>query len=162
LATIMDKENIDVFERQMVLSKAELAARTEILLEAYSMQINIEALTMINIAKRQILPASAEYSGKLAAMVVSIGSIGLCSDYQKEMFETVSGLIGSTGKALKELEAIAKECTDIEEVSDKAEFCRDKVIPAMNKLRSFADELENNVDANLWPLPTYAEMLFIK
>jgi len=162
LITIMDKENIDVFERQMVLSKAELAARTEILLEAYSMQINIEALTMINIAKRQILPASAEYSGKLAATVASISSMGLCFDYQKEMLKTVSGLIGSTGKALKELEAIAKECADIEEVSDKAEFCRDKVIPAMNKLRGFADELEMNVDANLWPLPTYAEMLFLK
>jgi len=162
LATIMDKENIDVFERQMVLSKAELAARTEILLEAYSMQINIEALTMINIVKRQILPASAEYSGKLAATVASISSTGLCSDYQKEMLEAVSGLIGSTGKALKELETIAKECTDIEEVSDKAEFCRDKVIPAMCQLRQFADELETNVDADLWPLPTYAEMLFLK
>ena len=162
LATIMDKENIDVFERQMVLSKAELAARTEILLEAYSMQINIEALTMINIAKRQILPASVEYSGKLAAMVASISSTELSSDYQQEMLETVSGLIGSTGKALKELEAIAKECVDIEEVSDKAKFCRDKVIPAMCQLRQFADELEMNVDADLWPLPTYAEMLFLK
>jgi len=162
LATIMDEENINVFERQMVLSKAELAARTEILLEAYGMQINIEALAMINIVKRQILPASAEYSGKLAATVASISSTGLCSDYQKEMLETVSGLIGSTGKALKELEAITKEGADIKEISDKAEFCRDKVIPAMCQLRQFADELETNVDADLWPLPTYAEMLFLK
>ncbi|MBN2456811.1 MAG: glutamine synthetase III [Sedimentisphaerales bacterium] len=162
LATIMDEENVGVFERQKVLSKAELAARTEILLEAYSMQINIEALTMINIVKRQILPASAEYSGKLAATVASISSTGLCSDYQKEMLETVSELIGSTGKALKELEAITKECADIKEISDKAEFCRDKVIPAMCQLRQFADELETNVDASLWPLPTYAEMLFLK
>ena len=78
------------------------------------------------------------------------------------MLETVSGLIGSTGKALKKLEAITKECAGIEEISDKAEFCRDKVIPAMCELRQFADELEANVDADLWPLPTYAEMLFLK
>ena len=117
---------------------------------------------MINIAKRQILPASAEYSGKLAATVASISSTGLCSDYQKEMLETVSMLIGSAGKALKGLEAVVEKCAKIEDVSNKAEFCRDKVIPAMCDLRQFADELEMNVDADLWPLPTYAEMLFLK
>ena len=81
---------------------------------------------------------------------------------EKKMLEIISGLIGAAGKALKELEAIAKECADIEDGSDKAQFSRDKVIPAMNKLRGFADELEMNIDTDLWPLPIDAEMLFLK
>lgn len=162
LVTIMDKENVEVFERQNVLSKAELGARTEILLETYGMQINIEALTMLNMAKRQILPASAEYSGSLANTVESITSVGVSADSQKEMLKTVSNLVGSANEAVKKLEKIVAECADIGEALEKAEFCRDKVIPAMRELRKFGDALEMNVKADLWPLPTYAEMLFLR
>ena len=78
------------------------------------------------------------------------------------MLEKVSGLIGSADKALKVLEDVVEECAKTEDVTGKAQFCRDKVIPAMCELRKFADKLEMNVDADLWPLPTYAEMLFLK
>jgi len=162
LKTIMDEEIVRVFEKHNVLSKAELEARSDILLEAYSMTINIEAQTMLSIAKRQIMPASIIYSGSLAETVNAIESTGVDSGAQKSILEKVSRLVGSANKAVRGLEAAAKECGDIEEVSDKAEFCRDKVIPAMNKLREFADELEMNVDADVWPLPAYAEMLFLK
>jgi glutamine synthetase len=162
LKTIMDEENVRVFEKCSVLSKSELQARADILLEAYSMIINIEAQTMLNIVKRQILPASVKYSGCLVNVVNAMEPTGIDSATQKSMLEKLSELIGSADKALKELETVAKECADIKEVNGKAESCRDKIIPAMNKLRGFADELEMNVDADLWPLPTYAEMLFLK
>jgi glutamine synthetase len=162
LATIMDEENVNVFERQKVLSRDELRARTEILLEAYSMQINIEAMTMLNIAKRQILPAAVKYSSCLADAVNSVKSTGIDAVTQKSMLEQVSELTSSADKALKALEELVEKCAKIEDVSDKAEFCRDKVIPTMCELRQFVDELEMNVDADLWPLPTYAEMLFLK
>jgi glutamine synthetase len=162
LKTIMDKENVNVFAKHNVLSQSELKARADILLEAYSMAINIEAQTMVNIAKRLILPASVKYSSCLADTVNAVKSTGLDAGTQKSMLKKVSELISSADNATSTLEAVANESADIKEIHGKAESCRDKVIPAMNKLRGFADELEMNVDAYLWPLPTYAEMLFLK
>ncbi len=162
LNTIMDEENVNVFERQNVLTKAELQARTEILLEAYSMQINIEALTMLNMVKRQILPACVEYSSRLAGAVESISSAGVSADTQKAMLEKLCGLISSLDENVKKLEKDTGKAGEIAGVSKQAEYYREVVIEAMSKVRQVADELEAIVDAELWPLPTYAEMLFLK
>ena len=162
LATIMSKENIDVFERQNVLSKAELAARTEILFEAYSMQINIEAVTMLQIAKRQILPASIEYSGRLAATVSSIDSVGVSVAAPKAMLERVCGLVASLDGCVKKLEKATCLAAKEADYLKKAELYRDTVVKAMEDTRRVSDELETIVDAELWPLPTYAEMLFLR
>jgi glutamine synthetase len=162
LNTIMDEENVKVFERQNVLTKAELQARTEILLEAYSMQINIEALTMLNMAKRQILPACVEYSSRLAGAVESIKSAGVSADTQKAMLEKLCGLISSLDEGVKKLEKDTGKAGEIAGVSKQAEYYREVVIEAMSKVRQAADQLEAIVDAELWPLPTYAEMLFLK
>ncbi len=162
LNTIMDEENVNVFERQNVLTKAELQARTEILLEAYSMQINIEALTMLNMAKRQILPACVEYSSRLAGAVESISSAGVSADTQKAMLEKLCGLISSLDEGVKKLEKDTGKAGEIAGVSKQAEYYREVVIEAMSKVRQAADQLEAIVDAELWPLPTYAEMLFLK
>ena len=162
LNTIMDEENVNVFERQNVLTKAELQARTEILLEAYSMQINIEALTMLNMAKRQILPACVEYSSRLAGAVESIKSAGVSADTQKAMLEKLCGLISSLDEGVKKLEKDTGKAGEIAGVSKQAEYYREVVIEAMSKVRQAADQLESIVDAELWPLPTYAEMLFLK
>jgi len=162
LNTIMDEENVNVFERQNVLTKAELQARTEILLEAYSMQINIEALTMLNMVKRQILPACVEYSSRLAGAVESIKSAGVSADTQKAMLEKLCGLISSLDEGVKKLEKDTGKAGEIAGVSKQAEYYREVVIEAMSKVRQAADQLEAIVDAELWPLPTYAEMLFLK
>jgi glutamine synthetase len=162
LKTIMDEENVSVFERQNVLSKTELHARTEILLEAYSMQINIEALTMLNMVKRQILPACVEYSCRLADAVKSIGSAGVSTDTQKAMLEKLCGLISCLDGGVKKLEEAIGKAGEIDHVSEKAEYYKKVVIEAMSGVRQVADELETIVDAELWPLPTYAEMLFLK
>ncbi len=162
LNTIMDEENVGVFERQNVLTKAELQARTEILLEAYSMQINIEALTMSNMVKRQILPACVEYSSRLASAVKSISSVGVSADTQKAMLEKLCGLISSLDEGVKKLEKDTGKAGEIAGVSKQAEYYREVVIEAMSKVRQAADELEAIVDAEIWPLPTYAEMLFLK
>ncbi|MHC4241262.1 MAG: glutamine synthetase III family protein [Planctomycetota bacterium] len=162
LNTIMDKENVNVFERQNVLSKAELQARTEILLEAYSMQINIEAMTMLNMVKRQILPACVEYSSRLAGAVESISSAGVSANTQKAMLEKLCGLISSLDESVKKLEKDTGKAGEIAGVSKQAEYYREVVIEAMSKVRRPADELEAIVDAELWPLPTYAEMLFLR
>lgn len=162
LNTIMDEENVNVFERQNVLTKAELQARTEILLEAYSMQINIEALTMLNMVKRQILPVCVEYSSRLAKAVESITSAGASADTQKAMLEKLCDLISSLDESVKKLEKDTGNAGEVDDVSKQAEYYREVVIESMSQVRRAADQLEVIVDAELWPLPTYAEMLFLR
>ena len=162
LETIMDKEHVAVFKRHGVLTEAELHARTEILLEAYSMSINIEAMTMLNMARRQILPACIEYSSVLGSAVGAVRSAGIKAPPQKKLLENVCRLIGQLTKNISELEKTVARVQKLTDTTKKAGKYRDEVIPAMQALRATADELETIVDAELWPIPTYAEMLFIR
>ena len=162
LKTIMDQENIRVFEKHKVLSKAELAARTEVFLESYSMIINIESQTMLNIVRRQMLPAVARYSERLGNAVCAVKNAGASADTQANMLEQVCGLMKSLQSSVETLAKAVAKADGITDASKQAEDYRDSVIPAMQAVREFADELEKIVDADLWPLPTYAEMLFLK
>jgi len=162
LKTIMGEENVELFVNHKVLSNAELKARTEILLDAYSMTINIEAKTTLNIAQRQILPAAIEYSTKLAKSVKNINDAGSDSATQKKMLNKTCELISELNNSIDELKKAAAAAIGIDDTAKKAENYRDAVIPAMGKVRKAADGLEMIVDAKIWPLPTYAEMLFVK
>ncbi len=162
LETIMDKENVAIFKKHGVLTEAELHARTEILLEAYSMSINIEAMTMLNMAKRQILPACIEYSSSLGEAVCSVSNAGVDAGVQKELLERLCEMIATLKKNILQLDKAASKAHKISDATKQARLYRDEVIPAMNELREVADEMETVVDADLWPIPTYAEMLFLK
>lgn len=162
LATIMDEENVSVFERHSVLSREELHARTEVLLEAYSMQINIEAATMLSIAKRQILPAVAKYSELLGNAVGVVKNAGADPEVQIGMLEKVCGFMKSLQNGVDGLEKVVTGAGGTEDVVAQAEDYRDNVIPAMQAVRQASDGLETIIDADIWPLPTYAEMLFLK
>ena len=162
LETIMDKKNVAVFKKHGVLTAAELHARTEILLEAYSMSINIEAMTMLNMSKRQILPACIKYSYTLGNAVGAVSSAGVDAAPQKELLERLCGLIAKMRNDITKLEKARAKAADLKDATKQARLHREKVIPSMQALRSTADELETIVDADLWPLPTYAEMLFVK
>ena len=162
LATIMDEENVSVFERHSVLSREELHARTEILLEAYSMQINIEAMTTLSIAKRQILPAVVKYSELLGNAVGAVKNAGVDSEVQIGMLEKICSFMKSLQNGVDSLEKVVTSAGGIEDVVAQAEDYRDNVIPAMQAVRQASDGLETIVDADIWPLPTYAEMLFLK
>ncbi len=162
LETIMEKENVAVFKKHGVLTEAELHARTEILLETYSMSINIEAMTMLNMSKRQILPACVEYSSVLANAVGSISSAGVEAGPQREMLENVCGLIAMMKENISKLEKMVDKAKKVADSTKQARLYRDEVIPAMQALRKTSDELETVVNADLWPIPTYAEMLFVK
>ena len=162
LKTVMDSENVELFKTHKVLTKAELKARNEILLDAYSMTINIEAKTAVNIAQRQIIPVSVEYSGILAKSIKNIDKAGIDSSTQKKMLEKVCGLITTLSDGAECLKNAAIEANSIDNSAKKAENYRDTVKPAMALVRKAADELETMVDARLWPLPTYAELLFVK
>ena len=162
IETILEKENVDVLKRHGVLSKHELHARTEILLENYSKTLNIEANVTLNIAKRQILPACIQYSSELAAAVNGLVEAGITPAVQKRELEKTNSLLEDLSSAIEALEKAVGKAKSIEKAPAKAKCYRDDVIPAMSEVRKAADTLETIVDAELWPLPSYAEMLFVR
>lgn len=162
LNTIMDPENVELFKNHKVLTKAELKARMEILLDIYSMTLNIEAKVSVNMAQRQIIPAAVEYSSALAKSIKNIEKAGTNAGSQKKMLEKVCRLVNELDSSAEELKKAANAANGIDNSAKKAENYRDIVKPAMVKVRQAADELETIVDAKIWPLPSYAEMLFVK
>ncbi|MBN1435557.1 MAG: glutamine synthetase III [Sedimentisphaerales bacterium] len=162
LETIMDAENVALFKKHKILSKQELHARTDILLEVYSTVIGIEAKTALSMIKRQIMPVVANYSGRLAQAVQAISSTIVSAEAQTAMLEEVCELIGALSKKAVDIEAALAKADGMDDTKKLARCCRDDLVPAVAAAREVVDKLETVVDADLWPLPTYAEMLFIK
>ncbi len=162
LKTVMDKENVNLFKKHKVLSKMELHARVEILLETYAATLNIEALTMLNMAKRQILPAAMEYSSRLANTVIAVDSAGVPANAQKIKLKELCTLIDALNEDIESLEKAVAKAQKMNDVAKKADLYKNGVKSAMESVRTDADQLEMIVDADLWPLPTYAEMLFLR
>ncbi|MHB9037288.1 MAG: glutamine synthetase III family protein [Armatimonadota bacterium] len=162
LDAMLDKDIARLFAQHGVLSKGELHARHEILLERYCKEINIEGLTALAIAKRQILPAAIDFSGSVANAINSVKAAGASSKAQSKLLAEVCGLIDELQVGIVKLEGAVDKSAAIEDVSKQARAYRDDVIPAMGAVRKAADALEMIVDADMWPLPTYAEMLFLR
>ncbi|HEY8909043.1 MAG TPA: glutamine synthetase III [Desulfosporosinus sp.] len=160
---LLRKSTVELYAKHKVLSKIELESRYEINLEQYSKQINIEALTMINMAKNMIFPAAVKYSTLLAKSINAIKSASAAVDYsaQEELLKDVCSTLVSFKANLTTLEKDTQEATTITDVYKQAVYYRDVVFTAMQALRTDGDQLETMIDAELWPLPTYAEMLFI-
>ncbi len=162
LESIPSKENIALFTKHGVLTKHELKARTEVLLEVYSRQINIEALTMLNMAKRQILPACCEYSARLGEAVATVSAAGVDAETQTRLLKRLCALIATLESCIAALETAVDKAAATKGTEKHAESYRTDVVPAMEALRQVADDLETVVDAKIWPLPSYAEMLFVR
>jgi len=162
LKTIPSKEHIALFTKHGVLSVGELKARTEIMLDVYSRQINVEARTMLSMARRQILPACCEYSHRLGKTAVAVSGAGVDAQVQTQLLKRVCDLIATLQSRIEALEDAAIKAANTKGAEKHAESCSEAVIPAMVALRATADELETIVDARLWPLPSYAEMLFMR
>lgn len=162
LKTLKDKEVAALFERHHVLSEEELDARYEIFVERYAKEINIEANIALQMAKRKILPAVIAYVGQLAATVGSLQSIGVKASAPAAELDAACKLMDDLKSGIDALDAATSKSAGIDDVEKAAVAYRDKVIPAMAKVRKAADALETIIDADLWPLPTYADMLFVK
>ncbi len=161
IPSLVTGKAVTIFEKHHVLSRAELASRAEINYEAYIKQINIEARTMIDIASKQIRPVVVEYSGKVAASLAAVKNIGGDASVEEELFEEINENVKSFHTALKELENVMNMAKELEGSNRiRAIYYRDNVVPAMNALRTPADQLEMLVDEDVWPFPTYGELLF--
>ena len=158
------QSTIDLYEKHKVLNKTELESRYEINLEQYCKQINIEALTMIDMAKHQILPAAVKYSTLLAQSINAIKSASASAyvSVQEDLLNQLCSILVSFKAKLNTLEKDAQEAATMSaDAYTQGVFYRDVVFKSMQALRLDGDQLETIIDSELWPLPTYAQMLFM-
>jgi glutamine synthetase len=158
-AFVTDKA-LKLFEKYEVLSHKELHSRYEIYIETYAKQVNIEALTAIDMAKKQIIPAALEYATFLADSVSSFKAVSLGASVQEDLLKKLGALLASSYKNLTGLEAAVSKAQGVADAVKKAETYRDEVVTAMQALRSDIDSIEMLVPADMWPIPTYADLLF--
>jgi len=160
---LISREAEELFTKHGVFSKTELHSRYEIMVEQYCKTINIEALTMIDMAKRQLLPAAVKYAGELAGSITAIKSAAAGADVSalEKTLQELSAAMASFKEKTAELEKAAAEAARVPGSYERAVFYREKVFAVMEAVRVYGDLLETMVDARIWPLPTYAEMLFM-
>ena len=148
-----------LFTTYSVLSERELASRLDIYLEQYCMSIAVEANLTIEMARTLIFPAAIRYQSELASTCANLKLLGY--EFDTDTLDAMTRLVKSLQDSTAELESAAAE-PDSEDLHAEARHCCDVLLPAMNQVRQFADALEAIVADDLWPLPTYQEMLFIK
>lgn len=155
------EKNLKLFTSHKVYSETEMRARYEILSENYCKTINIEALTMIDMAKKDILPAVSKYSHELSDTIIAKAACGdVDSTYEKELLAKISKLNATAYKKVQKLEEAALKAKEIDDTTELSMFYKDSVFAAMSELRITVDELETMVPATSWPYPSYGDMLF--
>ena len=154
------QKNVDVFSKYGVYTEAELQSRVEILLDEYCKTLNIEALTMIDMAKKEILPAAAKYIKDIAKTAELAKSCGAETVFEEETVKEISALVTEMYKALGTLEADVQKVHAIEDTQEMANFFHDTIFADMGALRVPADKIETLVGKDYWPYPTYSDLLF--
>ena len=161
IAAIRADKNIALMEKHGVLSRVEMESRCEIQYEIYIKTINIEGSTMVEMSKRQILPAVIGYRAELATSISSILAIEGNADVEKVLFGQISESLKSFSANLVKLEKSLKTAAKLHgDIQAQAVAYRDLVFKTMGELRQDVDMLETIVDAEYWPMPTYAKLLF--
>ena len=158
--TLTTDKAVSLFEKFGIFTKVELESREEIIYETYAKTINIEALTMIDMAGKKIIPAVVKYSKNLADTVLAVKEAGADASVQADLLKAVTEKLAAMQKALAALKDAETKAGAMEDVKAQAFFYKDTVKAIMDELRAPADELEMIVDKELWPIPTYGELMF--
>jgi glutamine synthetase len=161
LPVIVEPETIELFSKYKVYSEKELRSRFNILSEAYVKALSIEGKTALNMARTMILPAAIRYQTELAQSVAAAKSAGVATPAGADVLSTLVSTISDLSKEIGKLDKAVSHHADGEPY-DHAKHAREHIFTALNSLREAADKLETIVADDLWPLPTYREMLFIK
>ena len=151
---------VKLFERFGIFTRAELISRQEVLYETYAKTIHIEALTMIEMASKQIIPAVVRYTRTLADTVNAVAQAGAEAVVQKELLNRISSLLKEINAALTALKAAEVKAVSMKQGKEQAFFYKEVIMECMENLRTPADKLEMLVDKQIWPFPTYADLLF--
>ena len=157
-----DEKNIAMLERMKVFTRREVVTRTEIMLENYSKAAVIEAMTMSEMAKRDIYPAVSSYVRELCASLEAEKAAGVDAgeSAEKELISSLAADNAAMYYKVKELDALLDEEKLVSDAAAQAKLVADKIIPTMQAIRAFADEMESKTAASCWPFPTYGEILF--
>ena len=160
LPCMVRPENVAFYEKYHVLDEAEIHARYVSKAEQYAKLINIEANTMVYMARHLYLPALFDYSGDIASSVATKAEIGIESPVEKELVRTLTDGISAIHEATTDLEANNSAARAVEDPQAQCDAYRDTVLPSMEHLRECVDAMEKVCGADYWPVPTYNEMLF--
>lgn len=158
---LISQKSIDLFTSHGVFTEQELRSRYEILLEGYCKTLHIEALTMVDMVKGEIIPACVDYQNDLIKLLGQKKAYGdFNAAMEEELMGGISALTSCLIKKLKALEDYILESKEEQEIFAHASFYRDKIFPAMSELRLIVDELETLVAKKYWPLPSYSNLLY--
>ena len=162
LPTILDKKNVDMLTSHRIFSEAEIRSRYEITLDNYCKTVNIEALTMVDMAKKEILPAVVAYTKSLAdALAAKTAAVpGISASYEKNTIARLSGLTDEIDSATAKLESAVIRLKTAADVTEEAFMIRDDILQKMAELRVVCDEAETLTAEEYWPFPTYDRLLF--
>lgn len=160
---LVDEKNIALFTRHGIYTAEEVHSRCEILLDNYCKVLHIEALTMLEMSKKEIIPAVSAYLKDMSATAASVKAVVPDADcsMQESIISKVAALAGSLYKKTEALNAVVLATRDHEEnIEDRAQYYKNNIFPGMQELRAVADELETLVGEEYWPFPTYGDLLF--
>ena len=159
---LLDKKNVDMLTAHKIYSVSEIQARCDIMLENYCKAVIIEANTMVDMARKQILPAVEGYAAELAASVAAKKAVApnLACAYETGLVTKLSGLTDQIAEKTDELESAVLELKNAESVREESFAIRDTILGKMAALRAVADEAETQTSSDYWPFPTYGELLF--
>ncbi|HIY78898.1 MAG TPA: glutamine synthetase III [Candidatus Olsenella excrementavium] len=160
LPCMVKPENVAFYERYHVLDGAEIHARYVSKAEQYAKLLNIEANTMVYMARHLYLPALSDYSGDLATSVATKAEIGIEATVEKDLVRTITEGMAQIDEAARALEAANASARTVEDPQARCDVYRDEVLPAMDALRAPVDAMEQICGADYWPVPTYNKMLF--
>ena len=153
-------KNVEMFSKYGVYSAAELKSRVEIILDEYCKTLKIEALTMIDMVKKDILPAAASYIKDLSQTAQLAETFGADNSFERDMVQRISTYASDTYRKLGVLEKELEKCREITDIEAQANCFHDRVFAAMTDLRTSADGIESLVGEKYWPYPTYGALLF--
>ena len=160
ITAMIAPKNIAVMERHHVMSSAECHSRYEIMLENYCKILNIEAATMCEMSRRQILPAAIRFTGGLAESFSSLKAAGIENRSVRNLAQLLSDDISEADRLTGALERALERCAESADLLENARYHRDCIRRLMEKLREVADRMEKFVAASEWPIPTYADLLY--
>ena len=159
---LLDEKNVDMLTRHKVYSKPELESRYEILLENYHKTVHIEAETMLNMARKEIMPAVSAYEADLskALNAKKAAAPGAACGYETKLISKLAALEDQIDEAADALEEAVAEYKKLSDVTKAAMCIKDSIIPKMDALRAPCDEAETVTAKSYWPFPTYGDLLF--
>lgn len=159
---LCDKKNVDMLTSHGIFTESEIYSRRDIMLDNYIKIVNIEACTMIDMSRKQILPAVSSYASDKASDIAAKKNVApsLSCSYETSLVTELSRLTDTIDSTTSELETAVKELKSIVDIIQAAEFIRDSILPKMDALRTAADKAEVITSESYWPFPTYDKLLF--